>query len=131
MDGHGQTARRSTTLGHNQGGTVNFAVTVGPNARYTQPYWKVHPGVDRYDIEVPEHQTLQWSPPDVTATVNYTAAGVNASLDAVRVLPLRRAVGRLGEAEDRERRAVRRGEADARTSRSCRSWRAASGASSA
>jgi hypothetical protein len=37
-------------------------------------------GVDRYDIEIPEHQTLQWSPPDVTATVNYTAAGVNASL---------------------------------------------------
>jgi LmbE family N-acetylglucosaminyl deacetylase len=69
-----------TTLGPNQGGTVNFAVTVGPNARYTQPYWKVHPGVDRYDIEIPEHQTLQWSPADVTATVNYTAAGVSATL---------------------------------------------------
>jgi len=80
----GWTATASGTpvpaIAPNQGGTINFAVKVGPNARYTQPYWKVHPGVDRYDIEIPEHQTLQWSPPDVTATVNYTAAGVNASL---------------------------------------------------
>ncbi len=69
-----------STLGPNQGGTVNFAVTVGANARYTQPYWKVRPGVDRYDLEIPEHTTLQWSPADVTATVDYMAAGVNATL---------------------------------------------------
>lgn len=68
------------TLGPNQSGTINFAVTVGAKTRYTQPYWKMRPGVDRYDIEIPEHQTLQWSPPDVTATVNYTVSGVPVSV---------------------------------------------------
>ncbi len=68
------------TLAYNQSATLNYTVTVGPNARYSQPYWKVRPGVDRYDLDVPEHQTLPWSPPDVTATVNYTAAGVPATL---------------------------------------------------
>ena len=67
-------------LAYNQSSIWTYAVTVGPNARYSQPYWKVHPGVDRYDLEVPEHQTLPWSPPDVTATVNYTAAGASATL---------------------------------------------------
>ena len=69
-------------LEYNQSAQLVYSVTVGPNTRYTQPYWKYRPGVDRYDIEVPEHHTLPWSPPDVTATVKYTAAGVNASLDS-------------------------------------------------
>ncbi len=67
------------TLAYNQSATFAYSVTVGPNARYSQPFWKVHPGVDRYDLDVPEHQTLPWSPPDVTATLSYTAAGAAAS----------------------------------------------------
>jgi hypothetical protein len=68
------------TLAPGQGAAIAYAVTVGPSARYTQPYWKTRPGVDRYDIEIPEHHTLPWSPPDVTATVNYTAAGAPATV---------------------------------------------------
>lgn len=68
------------TLEH--GGTLamTYAVTVGPNARYSQPYWKYNPNVDRYDIEIPEHHTLPWSPPDVTAEVQFTTAGVAAAI---------------------------------------------------
>ena len=60
--------------------TLVYTVTVGPNARYSQPFWKVHPGVDRYDIEIPADQTLPWSPPDITATVRYSTAGTSASI---------------------------------------------------
>jgi LmbE family N-acetylglucosaminyl deacetylase len=66
-------------LAYNQSASLVYNVTVGPSARYTQPYWKVQPGVDRYAIEIPEHHTLPWSPPDVTATVRYSAAGVSAT----------------------------------------------------
>jgi LmbE family N-acetylglucosaminyl deacetylase len=72
----GQPAKLAST----QAASLNYAVTVGPDARYSQPYWRVRPGVDRYDLDVPEHQTLPWSPPDVTATVNYTTGGAAASL---------------------------------------------------
>ncbi len=71
-------------LAYNEAATLIYAVTVGPNARYSQPYWKrgtaTGPGSDRYEIEIPEHHLLPWSPPDVTATVNYTAAGAAATL---------------------------------------------------
>lgn len=63
-----------------QTATLIYSVTVGPNARYSQPYWKTHPGVDRYDIDVPADQTLPWSPPDITATVRYTAGGAAAAI---------------------------------------------------
>ena len=66
-------------LAYNRSASLVYNVTVGSEARYTQPYWKAQPGVDRYAIEVPEHHTLPWSPPDVTATVRYTAAGVSAT----------------------------------------------------
>jgi LmbE family N-acetylglucosaminyl deacetylase len=69
-------------LTYNQSASLVYNVTVGAAARYTQPYWKAQPGVDRYAIEVPEHHTLPWSPADVTATVRYTAAGVPATYDA-------------------------------------------------
>jgi LmbE family N-acetylglucosaminyl deacetylase len=67
-------------LAYNQSERFVYGVTVGAAARYSQPYWKVHPGVDRYDLDVPADQTLPWSPPDVTALVQFTAAGVAASL---------------------------------------------------
>lgn len=60
--------------------SMTYAVTVGPAARYSQPYWRLNPDVDRYDIEIPAHHTLPWSPPSVTAQVRYTAAGVAAHI---------------------------------------------------
>ena len=68
-------------LAYNQSATLVYDVTVGPTARFTQPYWTRRFDVDRYDIEVPEHHTLPWSPPDVTATVRFTSAGVSSSYD--------------------------------------------------
>jgi len=56
-------------------------VTVGPEARYSQPYWKRNPAVDRYDIEIPEHLTLPWSPPRVVGKLSYTTAGVTGGLE--------------------------------------------------
>lgn len=71
-------------LTYNQAATMIYSVTVGPTARYSQPYWKRSttkgPGSDRYDIEIPEHHLLPWSPPDVTASIKYTAGGAAASL---------------------------------------------------
>jgi LmbE family N-acetylglucosaminyl deacetylase len=70
------------SLAPKQSASIVFAVTVGAEARYSQPYWKVHPGVDRYDIEVPADQTLPWSPPAITATVTYGVGGATASVSA-------------------------------------------------
>src|SRR5688572_4928500 len=65
-----------------QGGSVEmkYEVTVGKDARYSQPYWRRNPAVDRYDLEVPAHEGLPWSPPDLVATVRFTAAGAPARL---------------------------------------------------
>lgn len=52
-----------------------FTVTTGSQARYTQPYWKRNFKVDRYDIEIPEHHTLPWSPSDVQARFTFSSAG--------------------------------------------------------
>jgi hypothetical protein len=68
---------------------MTYAVTVAPDARYSQPYWKLNPKVDRYDIEIPEHHTLPWSPPDVMAEVRYTSAGVEGHDRAARPLQVR------------------------------------------
>jgi len=76
------------TLKYNETATLIYNVTVGPNARYSQPYWKRKPGPvektggDIYDLEIPEHHLLPWSPPDVTATVKYSAGGAAATLTA-------------------------------------------------
>ncbi len=58
-----------------------FTVAVGASARYSQPYWKMNRTVDRYDIEAPEHHTLPWSPPDVTADVTFTVEGTTATVN--------------------------------------------------
>ena len=52
-----------------------FTITTGAAARYTQPYWKRNYKVDRYDIEIPEHQTLPWSPSDIQAGFRFSSAG--------------------------------------------------------
>ncbi len=55
---------------------ARYAVTVATNARWSQPYWKRNPAHDRYDLEVPGDETLPWSPPEVAATLRYTASSV-------------------------------------------------------
>jgi len=75
-----RTAGQPGRIAHNEQLTMTYTVTVGPDARYSQPYWKVHPGVDRYDIEIPEHHTRPWSPPDVIAEVFYTVSGVQGEV---------------------------------------------------
>ena len=66
-----------------QGGSVEmkYAVTIGGKARYSQPYWRRNPRVDRYDIDIPAHEGLPWSPPDILATVRFTAAGATAGYE--------------------------------------------------
>jgi hypothetical protein len=75
-----RTSGEAGALRSNQALSMTYAVTVAADARYSQPYWKLNPRVDRYDILIPEHHTLPWDPPEVTAEVRYTAAGVEASM---------------------------------------------------
>jgi LmbE family N-acetylglucosaminyl deacetylase len=76
------TARGETprSLAAGEGVTLTHAVTVAPNARPTQPYWKRNPKVDRYDLLVPEHQTLPWSPPDLTVALAFRSGAERAVL---------------------------------------------------
>lgn len=67
-------------LKYNESATLVYTVTVGAQARYSQPYWVFNPDVDRYTLAIPEHFGLPWSPPDVTADVKYTTSGVSATL---------------------------------------------------
>jgi LmbE family N-acetylglucosaminyl deacetylase len=55
---------------------VRYAVTVARDARYSEPYWKRDPKRDRYDLAVPGDEALPWSPPEVTATLRYSAESV-------------------------------------------------------
>ena len=67
-------------LGPGQKAQGTFTVTVGAAARYTQPYWKRNFKVDRYDIEIPEHHTLPWSPSDIQARFAFSSAGTTFGL---------------------------------------------------
>jgi LmbE family N-acetylglucosaminyl deacetylase len=82
----GWTATRQAEPAHRleagQGIEIPFAVTVAEGARYSQPYWRRNPKVDRYDIEIPAHHTLPWSPPDVMAVVKYRSGSGTASVPA-------------------------------------------------
>jgi LmbE family N-acetylglucosaminyl deacetylase len=64
-------------LAPGQRAQVTFTITAGAAARYTQPYWKRNFKVDRYDIEIPEHLTLPWSPPDVQARFAFSSKGAS------------------------------------------------------
>jgi LmbE family N-acetylglucosaminyl deacetylase len=59
---------------------VTDAVTIGADARPSQPYWNRRAGADRYDLELPAHQGRPWSPPEVVAAVRYASGGVAAVL---------------------------------------------------
>jgi LmbE family N-acetylglucosaminyl deacetylase len=69
-------------LAPRSGAEVAFRVTAAPDARYSQPYWRRDPKVDRYAIEIPAHHTLPWSPPDLVASVRYASGDVAAGLSA-------------------------------------------------
>jgi hypothetical protein len=56
-------------------------VTVGGKARYSQPYWRKNPRLDRWDYDVPQDQLLPWSPPDLVAELSFEAAGAAARLE--------------------------------------------------
>ncbi len=73
-------AKPASSLAPGAFAEVPFTVTVPPTARSTRPYWKRQPNVDRYDIEVPEHFPLPWSPPEVTVSVTYEAAEARATV---------------------------------------------------
>jgi hypothetical protein len=75
-----QTSGEVGTLAQGAGIDMKFAVTIGDKARYSQPYWKRNFKVDRYDLEVPAHDGLPWSPADVTAMVMFTAAGTSGGV---------------------------------------------------
>ena len=72
-------AERSLEPG--QRAQARFEVTASPTARYSQPYWRRPPGRDRFELEVPAHDTLPWSPPELMATLRYRAAGTEAALE--------------------------------------------------
>jgi hypothetical protein len=61
--------------------TARFQVTVAPDARPSQPYWRKLPDRDRHALLVPEHETLPWSPPPVTARVRLLTGGVPLLLE--------------------------------------------------
>jgi hypothetical protein len=75
--------RREGEAGPLHGGGVRqarFAVTVAPDARPSQPYWRRSPSRDRLDLEVPADQTRPWSPPDVVAHVRCRIGEVETTL---------------------------------------------------
>lgn len=69
------------TLAPGQRVPVRFEVTASPTARSSQPYWRRPPGVDRFELDVPAHDTLPWSPPDLVASLRYRAGGAEAVID--------------------------------------------------
>jgi hypothetical protein len=59
---------------------ARFAVTVAPDARPSQPYWRRVPGRDRYELLVPADETLPWRPPALVARARCRIAGVETTL---------------------------------------------------
>ena len=71
-----------------------FTVTTGSTARYTQPYWKRNFKVDRYDIEIPEHLTLPWSPSDIQAQFRFSSEGATFGRQQAALQDVGRTVSR-------------------------------------
>jgi LmbE family N-acetylglucosaminyl deacetylase len=60
-------------------GHTPFTVTVAPDARPSQPYWRRLPGLDRHALEVPADETLPWSPPALMALFAIKVHGVEVT----------------------------------------------------
>lgn len=69
------------TLAYNQKLEWKYAVKVGDRALYSQPYWRKDPKADRWLYDVPEHQLLPWSPPELVGELRFTSGGVPASIE--------------------------------------------------
>jgi LmbE family N-acetylglucosaminyl deacetylase len=78
--------------------TARFQVTVAPDARPSQPYWRKLKDRDRHELVVPEHETLPWSPPPLSARARLRVAGVQL---AVHVPAIYRYEGRFVGGERR------------------------------
>jgi LmbE family N-acetylglucosaminyl deacetylase len=61
---------------------LRFELTVSPEARLSQPYWRRRSDLDRHGLEIPDHETLPWGPPAVSARLVVRLAGVEATLVA-------------------------------------------------
>jgi LmbE family N-acetylglucosaminyl deacetylase len=60
---------------------VPLRVTVSPEARLSQPYWRRGPGLDRNVLLDPACETLPWCPPAVRARLTLRVAGVEATVE--------------------------------------------------
>jgi LmbE family N-acetylglucosaminyl deacetylase len=57
-----------------------FNVTAAVDAQPSRPYWRRRRDLDRFDVDVPAHETLPWSPPAVVARLRCRIAGVETTL---------------------------------------------------
>jgi LmbE family N-acetylglucosaminyl deacetylase len=77
--------RREGAAGPLPGGgarRARFAVTVAPDARASQPYWRRAAGRDRHELLVPADETRPWSPPALVARVRCRIGGAPTTLRA-------------------------------------------------
>jgi LmbE family N-acetylglucosaminyl deacetylase len=65
-----------------EGLLAKYSVTIGADARPTQPYWRHEDSKGRDTIEVPSSATLPWTPPELIASLRYSVNGVPAVLEA-------------------------------------------------
>ena len=70
---------------------ARFQLTVAPDARPSQPYWRKLPDRDRNELVVPADETLPWSPPPVWARARLRVAGVATTVRAPAVFATRAA----------------------------------------
>ncbi|HEY8233588.1 MAG TPA: PIG-L family deacetylase [Vicinamibacteria bacterium] len=64
---------------------ARFQLTVAPDARPSQPYWRKLPDRDRNELVVPADETLPWSPPPVWARARLRVAGLATTVRAPAV----------------------------------------------
>lgn len=59
---------------------ARFAVTIAPDARPSQPYWRRARDRDRHELLVPADETRPWSPPALVALARCRIGGVSTTL---------------------------------------------------
>lgn len=71
-----------TPLTRNDVLEASYELTVGENARYDRPYWtREDPAVDRFVLEEPDHFGLPWSPPTVTARIEFRSGRTDVAIE--------------------------------------------------
>lgn len=66
-------------LGPGAAARFRFRVRVADAAAPTRPYWHLPKGADRYVVDVPAHEGLPWSPPEVVGVLRYLTDGATAA----------------------------------------------------